>query len=752
MATTPATPSNAGATTAADWKAAANSAYTAATQASVAQLEAKNSLKYANGQVAYANEILNDPTSTAAEKADAQIRLKENTEKQTQAQVALATATEQRAKAAQSYDEANAQAAKNTDPQAASTPAPASTTPNQPATSYTVTPPNAPVVSSDTKNVTPSDDPSWDAPAEFSGATKSTPGNSSDFADPKPFTEPTRGTTTVVENTTGGGSTTITRGAVIDTPASLAAKQQRDAANQSINAYSLDPNDPTERKFLDSNLRNGVITQQQYDENLSLTAEQRDAKLTQAYADSTAASKTIAQTQTMGPDIVTRQENPNTTTTTVTDIQPKTADSTVLSGEVTGTNVSTTELGGATYQTVSNADGTTSYTNQITGTSNTINDSSTLDKKTVDENTNGRPLTLDEINQAKAALIAGNNNNEGTGTTKKYITDEDGQTTLVAVDGVPVTPVQPQKQVDEFDGIDAQVAANEAAANQSAAENARLTRQNTNLGLITQFTREQATLQDKANFNAKADWRVRLSLAPGADYLYAAPNPGILAPLVGTDGVIFPYTPGISVAYAAQYDATTLTHSNYKYYTYNSSSVDQITLSCDFTAQDVFEANYLLAVIHFFRSMTKMFYGQDQNPKNGTPPPLCYLYGLGAFQFDKHPLVIQGFTYSLPTDVDYIRAGDSSSLQSTSRTKANSKPGETRMAMAGIQPGATVAPPQFSGAYRVLEPTYVPTKIQLSITAVPIVSRNDISNNFSLKNYATGSLLRGSERLGGGFW
>ena len=313
-------------------------------------------------------------------------------------------------------------------------------------------------------------------------------------------------------------------------------------------------------------------------------------------------------------------------------------------------------------------------------------------------------------------------------------------------------PINPKKQVDEFDGIDAQVAEQQNLANEAAIRNDA---QNTNLGLtdgVIRFTQEQATLQDNANFNAKADWRVRLSLAPGADYLYAAENPGILAPLVDTSGVIFPYTPGISVSYAAQYDATTLTHSNYKYYTYNSSSVDTITLSCDFTAQDVFEANYLLAVIHFFRSMTKMFYGQDENPKNGTPPPLCYLYGLGAFQFDKHPLVIQGFTYTLPTDVDYIRAGDSSSLQSTSRTKANSKPGETRMAMSGIQPGANVAPPQFSGAYRVLEPTYVPTKIQLSITAVPIISRNDISNNFSLKNYATGSLLRGSERLGGGFW
>ena len=29
-----------------------------------------------------------------------------------------------------------------------------------------------------------------------------------------------------------------------------------------------------------------------------------------------------------------------------------------------------------------------------------------------------------------------------------------------------------------------------------------------------------------------ADWRVRMSLAPTADYLYKAPTPGILAPLV----------------------------------------------------------------------------------------------------------------------------------------------------------------------------------------------------------------------------
>jgi hypothetical protein len=207
-----------------------------------------------------------------------------------------------------------------------------------------------------------------------------------------------------------------------------------------------------------------------------------------------------------------------------------------------------------------------------------------------------------------------------------------------------------------------------------------------------------------------------------------------------------------------------LTHSNYKFFTYRNSNVDSITLGCDFTAQDTVEANYLLAVIHFFRTATKMFYGQDQNPKNGTPPPLCYLSGLGAFQFDAHPLAITGFNYSLPTDVDYIRAGNNPSPAGVTRENSPSQPKATtgfsfasagRMLASFINPGATQSAPQFrtpSSYTATKEPTYVPTKITLSITAVPIVTRNDISNKFSLKQYATGSLLRGTKRAGGGIW
>jgi len=277
----------------------------------------------------------------------------------------------------------------------------------------------------------------------------------------------------------------------------------------------------------------------------------------------------------------------------------------------------------------------------------------------------------------------------------------------------------------------------------------------------------ESTAQDQAAFALKKDWRVRLSLAPNSGYLYQAANvQGILQPLINTEGVIFPYTPSIQVQYSAHYDNYDLIHSNYKIYQYKNSSVDTITISCDFTAQDTAEANYLLAVIHFFKSVTKMFYGQDSIPKIGTPPPLCFLTGLGSFQFDNHPLVITNFSYNLPTDVDYIRASASatteagvnkSPAQPPNNTNAISNSrmsgSKTPITTGGVTPNpnfqqTTIQTPSASSR----TPTYVPTKMTLAITANPIVTRNDISNRFSLRDYATGKLLQGSKNSTVGIW
>jgi len=269
-------------------------------------------------------------------------------------------------------------------------------------------------------------------------------------------------------------------------------------------------------------------------------------------------------------------------------------------------------------------------------------------------------------------------------------------------------------------------------------------------------TRSTATNQDAVSFEKAKDWRVRLSLAPSAKYLYKNKgNEGILGPLAATNGVIFPYTPTISVVYAASYDASELVHSNYKIYNYKSSNVDTVTITGDFTAQDTNEANYLLAVIHFFKSVTKMFYGQDQNPRNGTPPPLVYMSGMGTFQFDNHPLAVTNFTYSLPNEVDYIRAGSVTTEPGSStagQTPVNNtdSASEARIQSSGLGPKT----PNFQRAQATINSnaTYVPTKMQIVITCIPIVTRNDISNNFSLRDYATGALLQGSKRNGGGIW
>lgn len=269
----------------------------------------------------------------------------------------------------------------------------------------------------------------------------------------------------------------------------------------------------------------------------------------------------------------------------------------------------------------------------------------------------------------------------------------------------------------------------------------------------------------KAAYGSGAkDWRFRMSLAPTANYLYKANPAGILQPLQATDGVIFPYTPSINVTYSANYNAADLTHTNYKIYNYHHSAVENVSIAGDFTAQDSAEANYLLAVIHFFKSVTKMFYGQDENPSRGIPPPLVYLSGFGQYQFDRHPCVITNFTYALPVDVDYINAyptNNSSALGGVNMqpfmpqiAKWMSPLDRLRTLTSKIQPGGLPPPPAFQRSQNINEITRVPTKINIQLTAIPIVTRNAISNQFSLKRYATGELMRGSvnPKAGGGIW
>ena len=265
--------------------------------------------------------------------------------------------------------------------------------------------------------------------------------------------------------------------------------------------------------------------------------------------------------------------------------------------------------------------------------------------------------------------------------------------------------------------------------------------------------RTQRALAEQQRQANSGDWRVKLRLAPGARYLYKVPQPevGILEPLQITDGVVFPYTPLITTSYNANYNQYDLTHSNYRGYFYQNSNVGEIQIQATFTAQDTYEANYLLAVIHFFRSVTKMFYGQDA--ERGAPPPLVFLQGMGQYQFNLHPCVVKSFNYNLPADVDYIRARSPNQLNTNLQVKRDKQTLPTnpfsaaidRLRNAGVKKGALKSAPA-PATLGTNQPTYVPTKMDMTIVLLPMQTRDQVSKQFSLKQFSNGDLLKG------GFW
>jgi len=248
------------------------------------------------------------------------------------------------------------------------------------------------------------------------------------------------------------------------------------------------------------------------------------------------------------------------------------------------------------------------------------------------------------------------------------------------------------------------------------------------------------------------DWRVKLRLAPQSDYLYNAPDPGILAPLKPTDGVIFPYTPSITTSHVARYNPYDLAHSNYRGYFYAGSNQNEIVVNAKFTAQDTKEADYLLAVMHFLRSCTKMFYGQDA--QRGTPPPLVFLTGLGDYQFNEHPCVVSNVNINLPPDVDYIKAGSAGQSSTNFLGPVNTQTAKSpnfisstlsRLFGSGLSVGGRQEESYTSETiYRAdnVGVTRVPTSIEIYFNLLPIQTRNQISNEYSLKDYSSGKLLK----------
>jgi hypothetical protein len=220
--------------------------------------------------------------------------------------------------------------------------------------------------------------------------------------------------------------------------------------------------------------------------------------------------------------------------------------------------------------------------------------------------------------------------------------------------------------------------------------------------------------------DAPIDWRVKISTPARSGLTYDSTNP-LLNILQRTGGVVFPYTPTITVTHNARYQEQALTHSNYKNYFYEGSDVSAINIVGDFTVQNKDDALYLLASIFFFRSCTKMFYGNESNA--GNPPPIVYLNGYGNYYFPNVSCVVTSFQHTMPADCDYMEVAYQQGQDSAN------------------------TPPAAVGGGDNWQVARLPTISQLNLTVQPIYSRTNIYNNMSLSKFSQGQLLKGN----GGF-
>lgn len=150
------------------------------------------------------------------------------------------------------------------------------------------------------------------------------------------------------------------------------------------------------------------------------------------------------------------------------------------------------------------------------------------------------------------------------------------------------------------------------------------------------------------NSDEAPDWRVRLSIPPIGTFM----NSAILAPLIESNGLIFPLTPQIRIGHKAGYDQTSPVHTNYEFVNYKASSIETININAQFFVEDYLDGAYWVAVKHYLDSVTKMFYGESEF--TGAPPPVVKLYGYGDHVFNGTPVVITGYTLDMNNDVDYV--------------------------------------------------------------------------------------------------
>lgn len=228
---------------------------------------------------------------------------------------------------------------------------------------------------------------------------------------------------------------------------------------------------------------------------------------------------------------------------------------------------------------------------------------------------------------------------------------------------------------------------------------------------------------------ASQDFRARLQpkskiaepLNTNSDNILGPRDPSnLLYPLYQTNGVLFPYTPQITSGYQVEYDSSAFIHTIYGYNAYVRSYPKPISIAAEFTAQTNDEAMYLLAVIHFFRTVTKSYFGVSPYEKAGTPPPVLVFNYMGDYQYNNVPVVVKTFDFTYDASIDYVPVYTGGSTDGYSDNIGVSLP-------IGQNGGYTMVP------------THLSVSIDLDTQYAPL----ELRNNFNLDKFRKGTLING---------
>lgn len=149
--------------------------------------------------------------------------------------------------------------------------------------------------------------------------------------------------------------------------------------------------------------------------------------------------------------------------------------------------------------------------------------------------------------------------------------------------------------------------------------------------------------------DVRGDQELRTILKVPADYIQG----DFAKEFAKFGGVMFPYSPQITLESKAEYSSNTPLHSNYPINFYKNSSVGDITITSTFTVQDEDDAYYYIGAIRILSALTKMRFGNDSMA--GSPPPICRLSSYGEWVLKNVPVVVTSVRHDLPDDVDFYK-------------------------------------------------------------------------------------------------